>query len=707
MDAPVSFRTLLRRRAPTILCAVGGVLLVLALILGTVYRAFEDIALRSISLRDVEFSAQTDALSDLMEGMIRNYGMQTFYAPEVLELLEEENLTAAQQARDLRELGTYVSSSDFVDSITIYNRQENMIYATDSDVLSDTADQFVDRSAAEMFLNLDADMRMTPLRRTAFLGQKGREKVYFSFLFFETNAEDEPTGGAMMLDVPFRWFVDNLLSFDNRGSCVLLDRRGTMIYAPHGELEQTAEFFLSQPDFAAVAEREGYLLQSYKDRQMVCHFSKIKTNDWLCLRILPMEECLPGLSQLRNLMAAGFTFGVMLLAIASVGTLIFLYTPFRKIRLALQRISPQHSATETQITELVQDSLQYQQSHLLMDLLEGRVTRPQRLPPPPLTLLLIACPDQACARALVLEECPSALLRHEQGCDVALLPAVSELDVMALCGALTTRAGCRCYCSVPLHQAALIPESYATLRELQLQRFWYPGQQILSEKNFAPRTAGSGCSEKQLAALLAALRAGEKEAGLAQWKEILDGVRGASYRDQRFVFHRVAQLLEETLTEQGQPTEQILTDEFLAQLEDIGSLTAHFNVFFAQICQHSIDHRRRRLGDLAAQVAHRIDVGYEDSELSPPRIADEMGMSSAYLGRLFRESLGQSIGEYMNRVRVENGSRLLSTTDLTVEAIAAAVGFGNPKYFFVVFKSVTGKTPLQFRKQAQAASEGK
>ncbi|MEG2139009.1 MAG: helix-turn-helix transcriptional regulator, partial [Oscillospiraceae bacterium] len=118
-----------------------------------------------------------------------------------------------------------------------------------------------------------------------------------------------------------------------------------------------------------------------------------------------------------------------------------------------------------------------------------------------------------------------------------------------------------------------------------------------------------------------------------------------------------------------------------------------------RICQCSIDHRRRRLSDIAAQVAHRIDVGYENPDLSPPRIADEMGMSGAYLGRLFRESLGQSIGEYMNRVRVENASRLLLSTDLTVEAVAAAVGFGNPKYFFVVFKNTTGQTPLQFRKQ--------
>ncbi|MEG2930031.1 MAG: AraC family transcriptional regulator, partial [Oscillospiraceae bacterium] len=162
---------------------------------------------------------------------------------------------------------------------------------------------------------------------------------------------------------------------------------------------------------------------------------------------------------------------------------------------------------------------------------------------------------------------------------------------------------------------------------------------------------------------------------------------------------RVTQLLCEVMAEQGQPSQKILNDEFLASLEDINVLTARLDLFFCRICQYSVEHRRQRLSDIATQVSHRIDVGYENPDLSPLRIADEMGMSSAYLSRLFRESLGQSIGEYMNKVRVENAGRLLLSTDMTVEAIASAVGFGNPKYFFVVFKNTTGQTPLQFRQQ--------
>ncbi|MEG1632872.1 MAG: helix-turn-helix domain-containing protein [Oscillospiraceae bacterium] len=696
MDAPtpfVRFRSLLRRRAPTVLCAVAGILLMLALILGAVYLSFQSMALRSISLRDDEFSAQTDALANLMEDMIRNYGMQAFYAPEISELRENADISDMERVRDLRELGTYVSSSDFVDSITVYNRVRNTIYSTDADVLSDTADRFVDRSAVEMFLNLNADMRMTPLRRIAFPERPDKQREYFSFLFFETDSEDTPLGSAMMLNVAYDWFVGNLLSFDDRDSCVLLDRQGRLVYAPDPLLAREAAFFQMESD-----DDTGYLLRRYEHKQLVCHFSRIDSTGWYCLRILPLEECLPGLLQLRNTLAACLTLAVALLAASCTATLIFLYAPFHKIRLALQRVSEDSGPPEVQIRSLVRDSLQYQQSHLLIDLLEGRPVPPERIPAEPLTLLLITAANPAPVRAFLSRDCPAALLRHERGREVTLIPALSEDEIQALCTALTEHTDCRCYCGVP-RGANELPASYATLRELHQLRFWYPGQLIICEKHFAPRAPHSSLSEKQLTALLSALRGGEAEEGRAIWRQILESIRCDSYRDQRFAFNRVAQLLQETLNEQSQPAERILPDEFLAELEDIGALTARFDLFFALICRHSIDQRRRRLGDIAAQVARRIDAGYADPELSLPRIADEMGMSGAYLGRLFRESLGLSIGDYMNRVRVENGARLLLSTDLTVEAVAGAVGFGNQKYFYVVFKNTTGQTPLQFRKQ--------
>ncbi|MEG0090709.1 MAG: hypothetical protein RSA20_02710, partial [Oscillospiraceae bacterium] len=62
----------------------------------------------------------------------------------------------------------------------------------------------------------------------------------------------------------------------------------------------------------------------------------------------------------------------------------------------------------------MQDSVKYQKSHLLIDLLEGRNVPEQRIPQFPLTLLLIECPDPSAMRSILRESCPAVLLRHER-----------------------------------------------------------------------------------------------------------------------------------------------------------------------------------------------------------------------------------------------------------------------------------------------------
>ena len=79
-------------------------------------------------------------------------------------------------------------------------------------------------------------------------------------------------------------------------------------------------------------------------------------------------------------------------------------------------------------------------------------------------------------------------------------------------------------------------------------------------------------------------------------------------------------------------------------------------------------------------------------------------VSKSCLCRRFKEETGQTIIEYTNAARVEQAKMLLVTTGRSVEEIAYEVGFDSPKYFFRIFKAVTGMTPLGFCKQTQTES---
>jgi len=77
-------------------------------------------------------------------------------------------------------------------------------------------------------------------------------------------------------------------------------------------------------------------------------------------------------------------------------------------------------------------------------------------------------------------------------------------------------------------------------------------------------------------------------------------------------------------------------------------------------------------------------------------VSESIGLSSVYFCSLFKREVGLSFTGYLNQVRVEEAKKLLSTTNMRVYEVAAAVGYLNPKYFFQVFRRITNKRPKEF-----------
>ena len=56
-------------------------------------------------------------------------------------------------------------------------------------------------------------------------------------------------------------------------------------------------------------------------------------------------------------------------------------------------------------------------------------------------------------------------------------------------------------------------------------------------------------------------------------------------------------------------------------------------------------------------------------------------------------------------MRIDKACKLLRQSDDPVEQVAKQAGYQNIKYFFVLFKKYTGKTPSQFRSELPAGKE--
>lgn len=88
-----------------------------------------------------------------------------------------------------------------------------------------------------------------------------------------------------------------------------------------------------------------------------------------------------------------------------------------------------------------------------------------------------------------------------------------------------------------------------------------------------------------------------------------------------------------------------------------------------------------------------LDLGLPSVEY----FSKKLNMSSGYLTDLLKKETGKTTKEFIQLQIVELAKdRLLNSND-TVNEIAYSLGFEYPQYFNRLFKSKTGKTPLEFR----------
>lgn len=95
---------------------------------------------------------------------------------------------------------------------------------------------------------------------------------------------------------------------------------------------------------------------------------------------------------------------------------------------------------------------------------------------------------------------------------------------------------------------------------------------------------------------------------------------------------------------------------------------------------------------------------YDDPDLGVNLLADQLGISTAYFGKLFTEFTGTRTLDYILKVRMEKARDLLiSEPNQGIAKISAEVGYSNSTYFTTAFKRYTGLTPSGFRDLTLAA----
>lgn len=86
-------------------------------------------------------------------------------------------------------------------------------------------------------------------------------------------------------------------------------------------------------------------------------------------------------------------------------------------------------------------------------------------------------------------------------------------------------------------------------------------------------------------------------------------------------------------------------------------------------------------------------------------IAEFCNINRSYLNRLFKESTGKTLQNFLMYYRMNRAAELLKISDLTVNEIGKRCGYQNQLHFSRAFRNIFGMSPIQWREKEKAEEE--
>lgn len=138
--------------------------------------------------------------------------------------------------------------------------------------------------------------------------------------------------------------------------------------------------------------------------------------------------------------------------------------------------------------------------------------------------------------------------------------------------------------------------------------------------------------------------------------------------------------------------------ERLFKQETLEDMKALLTTHYRSVCSFIAEKRNRKSRNVIEQVKDIINRRFREN-LSVADIAKEVYLTSTYICLIFKQETGETVNEYMTKVRMEKAKELLKDTRNKFYDICYAVGYSDPSYFSKQFKKCTGLSPSEYREK--------
>ena len=144
-----------------------------------------------------------------------------------------------------------------------------------------------------------------------------------------------------------------------------------------------------------------------------------------------------------------------------------------------------------------------------------------------------------------------------------------------------------------------------------------------------------------------------------------------------------------------------ISEKYAIQIEKTASIQQLADLRIVMLREYCEAVRKYSLKDYSYLIRKAIEYirFHLEQELNLDTISEAIHSSTYELSRKFKKETGQSLTDYINKLRIKEALYMMENHNLSITDIAYMTGFNDVNYFTKVFKKYNKMTPSSYRKQ--------
>ncbi|AIQ20470.1 AraC family transcriptional regulator [Paenibacillus sp. FSL H7-0357] len=644
----------------------------------------------------------------------------------------------------MSELGNYLSSMPYIESIYVYNPKSEKFYIASSSGQNGvfTEQELVDKNILGILNHYEEYKPFMPIPRVYSNGAEEDDQVRaYTFLCFDAIGWDRAINSAVIVNISAPWINKEITSpVDSKSSTFILADHGAFLSSNSLEQQELSPEETRWIDQKVKGDSAGYFIGKFAGENSLISYTAPDALSWQYVRITPYDIITEQTDNIRN---ATLLIAVIIL----VGGIGLSWIMSKRLYLPIHRIVSEMNILESE----KRDSMFMIRQNTVRDLVLGLKPLQSMQQVEKLRQLGIHFTFNDDYRLILLridnynefrEARSSYLLAYKfaimniasEICgqtyrvetvdmnDDGILVLLNIIDPVEYTdtGLIETllrqiQQACSDYLKVSLtltyshidRNALQLNQLYKQVRQASNHRLFYGHGCIISAQAVSSLQANTYHypTEKEKK-LIDALMSGKVEDAQEQFSAILRETEAYPFHTVQLALSRLSVTIKEIIST-VQKRNRLQCDgtsglPALDSVETVAELEEAFFVLFSEMREQLAEKKSSKQHDLILLINQKINENYMEPNLSLNQIADELDMSPIYISRLYKQQTMSSIVDIILEVRMREVCSLLESTDLPVTIIAERCGFTSSSYLHRMFKRSFGTTPTDYRRSKNA-----